>query len=429
LDRFGRVIPDEEYLPKDFERTIALRARTEAMARHLSDFMAANDRGDQGRFGKTVVFCVDQEHADEMRRALGNCNADLLKQYPDYVCRVTADEGEIGRGHLSRFQELEKITPVILTTSQLLTTGVDAPMIKNVVIARVVGSMAEFKQIIGRGTRVRDDYGKYYFNIIDFTGSATRQFADPEFDGEPALIDQTTIDAEGEVTSVEVEQEAHALGPDDGGDGYPQGGFPGGPMLDPDVEGSPSRKYYVDGGTVAIIADMVYEYDAAGKKQRIVQYTDYTADAVRTLYPSAALLRSHWADATARSSIIQRLADRGIDFELLAQVTGQGDADPFDLLCHVAYNAPLRTRRERAGALRHGKPDFFARYSPEAQAILGELLDKYAEHGIAQFVFPEILKVPPLAGHGNVGEIIRLFGGSEELRAAVGELQAALYAA
>ena len=385
LDRFGRTIPTSEYTTKDFERIIALRARTEAMARYLSDFMAANDR-----FAKTVVFCVDQEHADEMRRALGNCNADLLQDNPDYVCRVTADEGEIGRGHLSRFQELETRTPVILTTSQLLTTGVDAPMIKNVVIARVVGSMAEFKQIIGRGTRVRDDYGKYYFNILDFTGSATRQFADPEFDGEPALIDQTTHrrrrrsherrgarrgDVHRDPTKAAkairraASPAAHA-GPRPRRPAAAQ-------VLRRRRLGGDHRRTWSTSTTPPAI------------QQRIVQYTDYTADAVRTLYPSAALLRSHWADAAARSSIIQRLADRGIDFELLAQVTGQPDADPFDLLCHVAYNAPLRTRRERAGALRQGKPDFFARYAPEAQAILDELLDKYAEHGIAQFVFPE----------------------------------------
>ena len=150
------------------------------------------------RFAKTIVFCVDQEHASEMRTALNNLNADLVKQFPDYVCRVTADEGDIGRGHLSKFQDVETQSPVILTTSQLLTTGVDAPTCKNIVIARVVSSMTEFKQIIGRGTRVRDDYGKLWFNILDYTGSATQRFADPDFDGDPAFISQEEIDAAGE---------------------------------------------------------------------------------------------------------------------------------------------------------------------------------------------------------------------------------------
>src|SRR5438067_7495676 len=156
------------------------------------------------RFAKTIIFCVDQEHASEMRQALNNLNSDLVRQCPDYVCRVTADEGDIGRGHLSRFQDVESRSPVILTTSQLLTTGVDAPTCRNIVIARVVGSMTEFKQMIGRGTRVRDDYGKLWFNIIDYTGSATRLFADPEFDGEPAFISEEEINAAGKITKEKI---------------------------------------------------------------------------------------------------------------------------------------------------------------------------------------------------------------------------------
>ena len=189
VDRYGRAIPDEEYQTRDFERVVALRARTDAIARHLTAFLHRTDR-----YAKTIVFCVDQEHADEMRRALANRNADLVQKHPDYVCRVTADEGDIGRGHLGRFQDVESRAPVILTTSQLLTTGVDAPTCKNVVLARVVGSMSDFKQMIGRGTRVRDDYGKLWFNIVDYTGSATRLFADPAFDGEPALLTEEELE-------------------------------------------------------------------------------------------------------------------------------------------------------------------------------------------------------------------------------------------
>ena len=185
--------PDSLYGTPDFDRLIALKARTEAIARNLTEFLKKSDR-----FAKTIVFCVDQEHAEEMRRALNNCNADLAKQYPDYVARVVSDEGDIGRAHLGRFMELETKTPVILTTSQMLTTGVDAPTCKNVVLVRTINSMTEFKQIIGRGTRVRDDYGKLFFNIIDYTGSATRLFADPDFDGDPVLITEEEMDATGE---------------------------------------------------------------------------------------------------------------------------------------------------------------------------------------------------------------------------------------
>jgi type I restriction enzyme R subunit len=416
LDRFGREIPDGEYITKDFERIIALKARTQAIARHLSDFLKKTDR-----FAKTIVFCVDQDHADEMRRALNNLNSDLVQQYSDYVCRVTAIEADIGRGHLSRFQELETLTPVILTTSQLLTTGVDAPTCKNIVLARVIGSMTEFKQIIGRGTRVRDDYDKYYFSILDYTGSATRHFADPDFDGEPALITEEEIDENGQVTGEEIVQ--------------PEEPVEGGEIVEPEppvLEEPPPhepRKFYVDGGFFEIAAHLVYELDADGKKLRVVKYTDYTADNVRTLYPNAAAFREQWANPEQRSLIIESLAGRGIDFKELAEATGQPDADPFDLLCHVAYNAPLRTRRERADRLRLDKKDFFDRYGPEAKAILHELLEIYADHGPAQFSIPDVLKVPPISTHGNVTEIAAFFGGPEPLREAVHQLQTLLYAA
>ncbi len=201
LDRYGKEIPDEEYQTKDFERAVALLARTKAIAKSITDFLKKTNR-----FDKTIVFCVDQEHADELRRQLNNLNADLVRQNPNYVCRVTSDEGDVGLGHLSKFQDVETDakSPVILTTSQLLTTGVDAPTCKNIILARVVNSMVEFKQIIGRGTRLRDDYGKYFFNILDFTQS-TRLFADPEFDGDPAVITEQAIDDEGNPTGEETE--------------------------------------------------------------------------------------------------------------------------------------------------------------------------------------------------------------------------------
>jgi type I restriction enzyme, R subunit len=413
LDRFGREVPDEDYHTKDFEKTVALRSRTEAIARHLTDFLKGTDR-----FAKTIVFCVDQEHADEIRRALNNLNTDLTREYSDYVCRVTADEGHIGRGHLSRFQELETAVPTILTTSQLLTTGVDAPTCKNVVLARVVGSMTEFKQIIGRGTRVRDDYDKLFFSILDYTGSATRLFADPEFDGDPALITEEEIDAYGE--SVSISYELDEAGADETAD--PPGVY----VVD---EREQRRKYYVDGGQVEISAHLVHEFDSDGRQLRVVRFTDYAAKKVRTLYPSAAEIRERWADPDGRSEIIALLEERGIDFDELARASDQPEADPFDLLCHLAFNAPLRTRRERADRLRNEKKDFFDRYGLEAQAVLEELLEKYAEHGAAQFVIPDVLKVPPISGHGNVREIAGLFGGPAELREAIHQLQRLLYAA
>ncbi len=261
-------------------------ARTQAIAKHLSDYM----RSTHHFACQTFVFCVDQEHAAEMRQALVNLNADLVREYPDYVCRVTADEGAIGLGHLANFQDIDKPTPAILTTSQLLTTGVNAETVKNVVLARVVGSRPEFKQIIGRGTRLRVDYGKEFFNIIDFTGTATQHFADPEFDGEPARIEQVRIDDDGEVVEIE-------LGETETPPEYPELESED----DPDTAGVTSeesdepRKFYVDGGKVEVIGHLVYDLDADGKKLQVVRYTEYSARTVRSLFPNRDELQSKWA--------------------------------------------------------------------------------------------------------------------------------------
>jgi len=389
LDRYGKAIPDGEYGTKDFERVIALRARTQAIARHLTDFLARTDR-----FAKTLVFCVDQEHASEMRQALINLNPDLVSQYPTYICRVTSDEGDIGKGYLSEFQDLEKLIPTILTTSQLLTTGVDAPTVKNIVLARVIGSMVEFKQIIGRGTRVREDYGKLFFNILDYTGTAVTMFADPDFDGEP-------------------------LPPDEPGGTGSAGG--------PPVVREERAKYYVDSGVVQVVAHVVYELDAHGNQLRVIQYSDYTKEQVRTMYPTAEALLADWSNPERRSSIIESLRDRGIDFDELSQVAGKPDADPFDLMCHLAFGAPLRTRRERANNLKKKQAQFFGQYSPIARAILEELLAKYEELGASQFVIPDVLQVPPISELGTIQEIAMEFGGAGPLREAVIKLQEMLY--
>lgn len=417
LDRFGREIPDGEYSTRDFEKVISLKARTEAIALNLTDFLKKTDR-----YGKTIVFCVDQEHAEEMRKSLNNLNADLVKQNSDYTARIVSDEGKIGRGHLDRFMELETLVPTIVTTSQMLTTGVDVQTCKNIVLARVINSMTDFKQIIGRGTRVRDDYGKLYFNILDYTGSATRMFSDPEFDGDPVLVTEEEMNEKGEPVGkpevISEEKEEQTESPGDIWESPPRGG----------PEGQP-RKYYVDGGSVEIAAHLVYELDPDGKQLRVVKFTDYTAEKVRSMYASAAALRSKWSNAEERLTIIQALEDRGISFTELAEAARQPEADPFDLLCHIAFNAPLRTRRERAEMLRKEKKDFFDQYAPEARALLNEMLDKYIEYGEEQFKIPEILRIPPISERGTIPQITALFGGPDKLRAAVSELQTLLYAA
>jgi type I restriction enzyme R subunit len=410
LDRYGRMIPDEEYQTPDFERIVALRARTEAIAKSITDFLRKTDP-----FAKTIVFCADQEHADEMRQAINNLCTDLVQKHPDYVVRIVADEGDIGRGYLSRFQELETTTPAVVTTSKLLTTGVDIQTCQNIAICRMVNSMTEFKQIIGRGTRVRADYGKLWFSILDYTGSATRLFADPEFDGDP--IDPPTEIRLGDPIPTPAEE------------------VPAWEPITP-LEGELGKefheeraKYYVDGGYVEIAAHFVYELDASGKQLRVIKFTDYASETIRSMWTSAADLRSHWSNAKERTAILDALEQRGITLEQLAENAHQPDADPFDLLCYIAFNAPIRTRRERAERFRRGRVDFWEYFQPEAREILNEILDKYVEHGTAQFKMPDILKVPPISAHGNVLEIAEKFGGPDELRSALERMQALLYAA
>lgn len=479
LDRYGREIPDEVYTTGDFERRVALRARTQAVARHLTDFLKKTDR-----FAKTIVFCVDQEHASEMRTALNNLNADLVGSgstgaspvpedapsagsaghprpldgrgaggeenspsppleeragerrpsssggpFPDYVCRVTADEGDIGRGHMQRFQDVETRTPVILTTSQLLTTGLDAPTCRNVVLVRLVNSMVEFKQIIGRGTRVRDDYGKLWFNILDYTGTATRNFADPAFDGAPAFATQEEIDANGKTTKTEILTAENAEDAEKQADELHDETAPYSTLSASTEERARerSRKFYFDGGHVEIAAELVHELDSDGKQLRVVKLTDYTAERVRTLCASPDELRTRWADVGQRADIIHQLAEHGIDFQTLAIQAGQPDADPFDLLCHLAFNAPVFTRRQRADRVKKKQAAMFNYLQPEAQEILNELLEKYAADGELQFTLPDVLKLPPISRHGTVGEIVGVFGGPDELRSAVNQLQELLY--
>jgi len=424
LDRYGREVPDDEYQTKDFERVVALRARTTAMARHLTEFLKGTDR-----FAKTLVFCVDQEHAAEMRQELLNLNSDLVKQYPDYVCRVTADEGAIGLTHLAHFQDVDKPAPVILTTSQLLTTGIDAEMVKNVVLARVVGSRSEFKQIIGRGTRLKVDYGKEYFNIIDFTGTATHHFADPDFDGDPARIEEVVIDENGQqISMTESEPEISA---DASITEYElpveQVGTDTGVIIsEPPVE---PRKFYIDGGEVEVIGHLVYDLDTDGKKLQVVRYTEYSGRAVRTLYPTREALQSAWVNPDTRAEVLRELTERGISFEELAASSGQIDADPFDLLCHLAWNAPLLTRCQRAEQAKRQTQDLFSQYGDIAREVLSLMLDKYIERGIIQFnTLSELMKVQPFDRYGSPSEIaIRHFGGVKGLKDAVSRLQTALY--
>ena len=414
LDRFGREIPEGLYNTRDFERVVSLLGRTEAVAQHLTDFLTKTDR-----YAKTIVFCVDQEHADDMRKALNNCNADITVNHPDYVARIVSEEGQIGRGHLDKFQDPEQPLPVIVTTSKLLSTGVDVPTCRNIVLFKPINSIVEFKQIIGRGTRLFVDEDKLWFTILDYVG-ATRLFADPDFDGIPELTVEEVINERGEVTSrteigeaAEVaEQAEEAVIPAIGDEGEAQ-----------------PRKYYVDGVQVRVLHEMVQELDPKGQQLRLRRFDDYTREQVRTLYGDAGKMRSAWRDPERRATVISELESRGISFKQLAEATGRPDADPFDLLIHVAFNAPLRSRRERAEAVHREHKDFFEACGPQARAVLDYLLDKYTDHGVAQLTDLHILELPDVPVHGTVIEIAGLFGGVEKLKEATCTLQSLIYAA
>ena len=414
LDRFGREVPEGLYQTRDFERIVSLLGRTEAVARHLTNYLEKTDR-----YGKTIVFCVDQEHADDMRKALNNCSTEITRKHPDYVVRVVSDEGRIGRRYLDRFQDPEDQRPVIVTTSKLLSTGVDVPTCRNIVLFKPISSIVEFKQIIGRGTRLFVDAGKLWFTILDYVG-ATRLFADPEFDGFPELEAEETINADGEITSsteggevVEAAQRAEE---------EPE------PTIADDVEGEP-RKYYVNGVQVHIIHEMVQELDPQGKRLRVRRFDDYTREQVRTLYGDAGKIRAAWQDAERRALLVSELEQRGITFEQLAEATGQADADPFDLLIYVAFNAPLHSRRERAQAVRRECAEFFDQYSLKARQVLDYLLEKYTDHGVTQLTDLHILELPDVPVQGTVMEIADLFGGVDGLKDATRQLQNLIYAA
>ena len=346
-----------------------------------------------------------------------------MKQYPHYVARVVSDEGAVGRGHLDDFQDPEKTAPVILTTSQMLTTGVDAPTCKNVALFKPVNSMTDFKQIIGRGTRVREDLNKLWFTIIDYTG-ATSLFADKDFDGDPVKHTQQTIDESGEVIATE---ETDTVTPPPEAEAA-EAQQPFTPKLNLDSALKERRKFYVDGAEVWIMGEQAFELDPQGQVLRTVQYTDYTRDNVRRLMPSAQHLKESWPISERRAEILEALAQRGVDLDVLADVTHQPQADPLDLLLHVAYNAPLLTRQQRAQQLKSKRANFFNTFTPAAREVLDVLLTKYADYGLNQLTdLNNILQVPPLSEKGTLLEIASWFGGAKQMREAVEKMQVLLY--
>ncbi|QIK65625.1 DEAD/DEAH box helicase family protein [Nocardioides sp. HDW12B] len=419
LDLHGREVPAGLYSTKDFERVVSLLSRTEAAAKHLTDYLRRTDR-----MAKTIVFCVDQEHADQMRRAIHNANRDLTKEHPNYTVRIVSDEGVVGQGHLSDFADTEREFPVIATTSEMLSTGVDVPTVRNIVIFRTIGSMALFKQVIGRGTRLFPDEDKLSFEIIDYSG-ATALFSDAEFDGPPEKVVREEVDEHGDVVdsagSETTEPETEPAGP---------AAIPSDPGITPeDLEGEPHSKFYIDDAQVWVTAEATYQLDSETNRLRLVAYRDFVAETVRALFPEPTELHSLWMSRVGRKDVLEALMAHGIDADEMIDRTGLRDADPLDVLVHLAWNQPLRSRLDRAQRVRRDRVAFFEEYQPAAREVLTALLEKYAQHGITELDDLHVLQVPPLSKLGTPAEIASRFGSPAALRAAVARLSELVYVA
>ncbi|MGC1273805.1 MAG: DEAD/DEAH box helicase family protein [Planctomycetaceae bacterium] len=411
-DKYGNIIEDREYNARDFDRNLILEKRTEVVAAKVTELLKATDR-----FSKTIIFCENIDHAERMRQAMVNANPDLAAANNKYVMRITGDNDE-GKAQLDNFIDPESIYPVIATTSKLMTTGVDAQTCRLIVLDQTINSPTEFKQIIGRGTRINEDYDKLYFTIMDFK-RATAQFADPNFDGDPVQI------YEPKPTDPVIPPEEPPESPPEPVDDEPTGGAitdpPGGSGGDPPPPGV--VKYYVNDVPVSVATERVQYLDEHGKliTESLI---DYSQKAVRNTYASLDEFLTCWTAAERKQVILEELAAKGVFFDELAIQVGS-DLDAFDLICHVAFDQPPLTRRERANRVK--KRNIFGKYGDQARAVLEALLQKYADAGILSVESLDILKVDPLTRFGTPIEIIKLFGGKAGYLAAIHELEAALY--
>jgi len=413
LDKYGNEIEDRIYNQKDFDRTLVLEKRTELVAGKISEFLRRTNR-----FDKTIVFCENIDHAERMRQALVNENSDLAAQNSKYVMRITGDNEE-GKAELDNFIFPESKYPVIATTSKLMATGVDAQTCKLIVLDQRIQSMTEFKQIIGRGTRINEDYGKYYFTIIDFK-KATELFADPDFDGDPVQIYEPK---EGD-SPVPSDLQENIFCEDNA---YPEPGedqdWIGVADPGPDEDHAGVRRYVVADVEVKVVAERV-QYFAADGKLITESLKDYTRKALAREYASLDEFLGRWSRAERKQAIIEELADQGVFFDALAEEIGR-DCDPFDLVCHVAWDRPPMTRRERAQQVK--KRNYFNKYGDQAKRVIDALLDKYADEGVVHIETPQVLSVAPFTQIGTPMEIISAFGGLDGYQDALRELEQALY--
>ena len=411
-DKHGNLIEDRIYTGADMNRKLVLERRDEVVAARITEYLRANDR-----YAKTIVFCEDIDHAARMRQALSNANADICATQPKYVVQITGDNTE-GKLELENFIDPEKTYPVIATTSKLMSTGVDAQTCKLIVLDQTIKSMTLFKQIIGRGTRLREDLGKTWFTILDFK-RATELFADKEFDGEPVQVYEPqpgdpVQPPEPPPAPLHPADDPSALAPTD-----PLGPLVTGP-------GGDEPKKYIVGGqvTVAVARERVQYLNAQGKLVT-ESLRDYTRINLLKKYDSLDRFLQTWQQADRKAALLQELEGQGVLLDALADEVGK-DLDPFDLLLHVAYDQPPLTRRERAQRVK--KRNVFTQYGPVARKVLDALLDKYADEGIATIESNEVFKLQPFTDLGSPVELVRSFGGRPQYLSALQALEQALYA-
>lgn len=403
IDRFGHEVKDRIYVQSDVDTKVVFDPRTKLVAEKITEFLKGNDR-----FGKTIVFCEDTEHADRMRHELANANADLVADNHRYVVRMTGDDPS-GTAELDNFIDPYSIYPVIATTSKLLTTGVDVKTCKLIVLDQRIQSMTEFKQIIGRGTRIDEEHGKRFFTIMDFK-RATELFADPGFDGDPVQIFEPALGSDledlesgndrGDPAAGEIEKQENSLQP---------------------------RKYYIDGVEVEVLARRVQYLDEGGKLITEA-LSAYVKRKLRDKYLTLGNFLARWSEADRKQAVLNEVEELGIPLEALREEAPEGARyDAFDLVCHIAFDQPLLTRKERAARVRDRGP--FATYSESARAVLYALLDKYADDDGVALESGKILHLKPFDQIGTPVEIIRrVFGGKDQYQAAVRELESQIYA-
>jgi type I restriction enzyme, R subunit len=420
VDKYGYEIEDREYNAKDFERSLVIDDRTRVIASKITEFLKKTDR-----FSKTIVFCVDIEHAERMRQALINENKDLYAENHKYIMRITGDNDE-GKAQLEHFIDEESPYPVIAVTSKLMTTGVDAKMCKLIVLENNINSMTEFKQIIGRGTRLLEEYGKTYFTIMDFRNSS-RLFADPAFDGRPEVV----IDLDGNDPVDEpdppIDGGEEGTGEDAGNDGVIEdnGEYGTGdtPPFNDEGEEKP-RKYYIGDVTVRVLSERVQYVDKDGKLIT-ESLTDYTKKNILEQYARLDDFLRTWTEAEKKQAIIDELQDSGVLLDAVREELGKTELDDFDLICHLAYDKPPLTKKERAENVK--KRHYLYKYSDVAQQVIEALLDKYANDGIKEIEDTKVLQLKEFAKIGSPMKIVKAFGGKEAYLKAVKELENEIY--